>query len=130
MNVKFLPLVVFLVGCSTLSTPPYNPVEHELIAKIETTTTLINQHCDDLMSVQTVTPSLTREAALFDIYVKNIPYNTEIANMSDIIRQDVLEFTNNLSSPTYSSTYCTLKTKLMLQKIHLITKAVVSKMRV
>lgn len=119
---------LFLVGCS-LVPQKYDNNEYELLARLETSTTMMSEQCADAQRVQSMIQSLEYDARLLHTYTFYIPRNTEVYGIAEILKTDVLEFKRQYEQGTATPTYCKLKTNLFLTKVRTALDAVAKKPR-
>ena len=107
----------------------YDNNEYEMLAKIEVTTSLMVEHCDDSNIILTYVPLLEYDTHVFQTYTKYTPNNSELSTIADILRTDVDQFKKQYFDGKATSTYCKIKTKLFLNKIHSALEASAGKIR-
>ena len=127
---KFTALffVLLLTSCSLIP-QQYDNNEYELLARLETNVAIINEKCDDEAFVESRLFDLEYDAKLLHTYTFYTPSNVDVYNIVDILKQDVLEFKHQYEKDEATPTYCTLKTKLFLQKVRSALEAVGQKPR-
>lgn len=121
-------LTMFLVGCSLIP-QKYDNNEYELLARLETSAVLINQNCDDEQTVKSLIPALEYDALLLHTYTFYTPRNTDVYEIVDILKGDVLEFKNQYEKGKGTKTYCSLKSELFLKKVRTALEVVAKKPR-
>lgn len=121
-------LVVFLTGCELLP-QKYDNNEYELLTRLEATALIMNENCADTDFVASMIPTLEYDARVLHTYAFYTPRNTEVYEVVDILKNDVLEFKQQYEKGAASRTYCTLKTELFLEKVRTTLEVVASKPR-
>lgn len=124
-----LVVAVGIVGCSMVP-QYYDNNEYELLARLETNVRLIQEDCGTPNKVMAKVPSLVEDAELLHTYTFYIPRNTDVHQMSGILRDDVREFETQYEKGEGNALYCKLKTKAFLEKVHQALDAVGKKQRI
>lgn len=107
----------------------YDNNEYELLARLETSITLINENCNDPEYVKGEIDRLEYDARLLETYTFHIPRNTETFEIAKILREDVAEMKEQYDSGRASVTYCDIKTKLIKEKLDTALDVVAEKPR-
>lgn len=123
-----MTLTLGLVGCSLIP-PQYDNNEYEILARLETNVVMINERCDDTAFVESRIPDLEFDARLLHTYTFYIPQNTDVFGIAEILKDDVLQFKAQYVKGKGNKVYCTLKTKIFLQKVRDTLDAVGKKPR-
>jgi hypothetical protein len=121
-------VAIFLAGCS-LFPQEYDNNEYELLARLETSVVLINENCDDNSIVSSYIPELEYNARLLHTYAFYTPRNTEVYEIANILKEDVMEFKKQYEIGKASKFYCTAKSNLFLKKVRTALEAVAKKSR-
>ncbi len=112
-----------ITGCSLL-TPAYDNNEYELLAKLETSVRLAQEHCSNEEVLLKYLPMVVMDAELLTTYSFYIPRNTEVYETAVILRDDVREFEAQYRQGKGNKLYCELKTKLFLKKVRAVLEVV------
>lgn len=121
-----LALMITITGCSL---PLYDNNEYELLSRLETTVTLINENCSDEEVVKSYLPTLEYDSRLLHTYSFYIPQNTNTYEMVDILKGDIVEFMNQYKKGEATPFYCKMKTQLFTNKVRIALDAVGNKLR-
>lgn len=124
-----LVFALALTSCSLLP-QVYDNNEYQLLAQLETRIQLVNEQCSDTDTVRSHIPHLVYDAELLHTYTFYIPKDTEVFEMSTILRDDVRQFEERYQNGVPSLAYCKLKTKTFLLKVRTALKAVAKKKRI
>ncbi len=129
MNKVILAMVLTLglTSCSLFPTE-YDNNEYEMLARLEANVSMIHEDCSTEF-VNERTPMLEYDVRTLHSYTFYIPRNTEVFNIINILKQDVLEFKKQYDIGKGNKTYCKLKTKIFLEKVRDTMKAVANKQR-
>lgn len=123
-----IALSILVAGCGLIP-QKYDNNEYELLARLETNASIINERCDDTAFVESRLPDLEFDARLLNSYTLYIPRNTDVYQISNILRDDVNEFKAQYEKGEATPSYCKIKTKLFLKKVRDTLEAVAQKPR-
>ena len=113
-------LLVLLSACSSLLTPTFDNNEQLLLSQLNGKINIIKLHCDDIDFIKQNSDTLKELTSTLHTYVRHTPNNKHTEQAVDIVVEDLTEFDNELNNPTFNSTYCDFKLKIISQKINLI----------
>lgn len=123
-----LAILLGISGCS-LFPQQYDNNEYELLARLDTSVSIISERCDDPSKVQAMLDTLEYDARLLHTYTFYIPQNTEVFGVADILKNDVAEFKAQYFKNAATPTYCKLKSRLLRKKIQTTLEVVAQKPR-
>ena len=127
-TIAAIALTLWLTGCGLLPAT-YDNNEYLLLAQLEANTVMINKSCDDNAYVESRIPDLEYDVRTLHSFTFYIPRNTDVYDIVDILQGDVLEFKEQYEKGKGNKTYCTIKTKIFLEKIRETMEAVANKVR-
>lgn len=116
LTIASILALTLLSGCSVLPSR-YDNNEYELIARLDTTVSFIQENCDDETYVKEKLDTLHYDARLLETYSFYIPMNTTTFEMAKIFKDDVEEMKAQYDKGAASPQYCNIKTGLMKDKI-------------
>lgn len=132
MKTKTLTTIIFaalVTGCSAMP-QYYDNNEYELLARIETTTRLIQENCGDSTKVMNFVPTLVEDSELLDTYTQFVPRDEEAHKIAHILKGDARELESQYKKGTDNPTYCKLKTEALLVKVRSALTAVAKEKRI
>lgn len=127
MKLLGIVLIALLLSSCAL-TSQYDNNEYELLARLETSVRLVSEHCSTPERVKTYIPDMIQDSELLTTYTFYIPKNTDVYQMSVILRDDIREFEAQYEKDAATTLYCKLKTKTFLTKVRTALDAVASKL--
>lgn len=122
-----IALVIGLTGCAMPQV--YDNNEYGLLAGLETSVRLTQEDCGDNEAIANAIPALVREAELLTTYTFYIPKNSDVYEMSKILRDDIREFEAQYEKGDGNPLYCKLKTKQFIIKARDVLETVGKKLR-
>jgi len=122
--------VIFLVGCAAILTPKFDENEYLLLSRLETHARMLHDECSNPDQVRTRIHQLVEDAEILTTYTFYIPRNTEVFEISKILRDDTREFEKRYADgKTPSITYCKLKAQTFIDKVRSTLEAVGQKQK-
>lgn len=126
-----LTLVLFLVGCGTV-TNPYDNNEYELWVRMLYNSQELEMQCETAPKAE-IHSNLTRiyeDARLASIYAQYTPLNSEVFTVSEILVKDADELREFYRINDHNVTYCSRKAALMTKKIEAIIGELAERLRI
>jgi hypothetical protein len=127
---KILLALTLTLGLSACSLIPqqYDNNEYEMLARLEANVAMINEDCSTEY-VESRLGVMEYDVRTLHSYTFHIPRNKDVHEIINIIKDDVLEFKTQYDKKQGNKMYCTIKTKILLEKIQDAMKAVAGKVR-
>ena len=123
-----IALTLALTGCGLLPAT-YDNNEYLLLSRLEANVVMINEVCGNAELVESRIPDLEYDVRTLHSFTFYIPRNTDVYEIVDILKGDVIEFKEQYEKGKGNKTYCTLKTKIFLEKVRSTMEAVAKKDR-
>ncbi len=120
---------LFLASCGLIP-PKFDENEYLLLSRLESHARMLHDECPKPDKVRVRIHQLVEDAEVLTTYTFYIPKNTEVFEISKILRDDTREFEDRYADgKTPSITYCRLKAQTFITKVRDTLKAVGQKQK-
>ena len=121
---------LLLTSCAAIMTPKFDENEYLLLSRLETHARMLHDECPDPDQVRVRIHQLVEDAEVLTTYTFYIPRNTEVFEISKILRDDTREFEDRYADGKVPSiTYCRLKAQTFIKKVRETLEAVGQKQK-
>ncbi len=115
---------IFIAGCNMFP-PKFDENEYLLLSRLETHARMLHDECSEPDQVRARIHQLVEDAEVLTTYTFYIPKNTEVFEISKILRDDTREFERRYADGKEPSiTYCRLKAQVFIEKVRATLEAV------